>query len=157
MRPMAWMGIVIVLALTIDSAAMYAQDAGLRQAPGLRCSQATIRGTWGIQIQGTRPVGTDQVETIIGVVLRTYDGHGNFTQIDNVHGSLSGIVRDRPGFGTYEVNADCSLVAFLLLPGPPFSIEERGVIVDSGNEIRAIVAEPLPVMVSSVHRRVQSR
>jgi len=118
------------------------------------CSVATLRGDYGIQIQGTRPSGPGRpMESIVGVVIRTYDGRGNFEQIDNVHGSISGTVPDRPGFGTYVVNADCTGVAYLQLPG--FAIEERLVIVDNGLELRSATMNPSPVMVTGTHRKIQ--
>lgn len=119
------------------------------------CSVATLRGDYGIQIQGTRPSGPGgPIESVVGVVIRTYDGNGNFEQIDNVHGSISGTVPNRPGFGTYVVNADCTGVAYLQLPGPPFAIEERLVIVDNGLELLGATINPQPVMVTSVQRKI---
>jgi hypothetical protein len=47
-------------------------------------------------------------ESVISVVLRNYDGQGNISQIDNVKGSITGIVSDRQGSGTYEVSPDCT-------------------------------------------------
>ena len=72
------------------------------------------------------------MQAVIGVVLRTYDGAGAFTQVDNIKGSVTGIVPDRPGSGTYQVNADCSAVT-LFQPGPGITLEERMVIVDHGD------------------------
>ena len=92
------------------------------------------------------------MESVVGVVIRTYDGSGNFEQVDNVHGSISGTVPDRPGFGTYVVNADCTGVGYLQLPG--FAIEERLVIVDNGLELRSATMNPPPVMVTGVHRKI---
>jgi hypothetical protein len=120
-----------------------------------QCSVATLRGDYGIQIQGTRPSGPGgPIESVVGVVIRTYDGNGSFEQIDNVHGSISGTVPDRPGFGTYVVNANCTGVAYLQLPGPPFTIEERLVIVDNGLELSSATMNPPPVMVTSVHHKI---
>jgi hypothetical protein len=122
------------------------------------CNEATIRGNYGAQIQGTRPVpgGGSVFESVIGVVHRTYDGHGNIEQVDNVKGSVTGIVPDRPGFGTYEVNADCTGIA-RFQPGPGILIEERMVIVDDGREIRTITGSPAAVMVTGVQLRIHSR
>jgi hypothetical protein len=118
------------------------------------CSDRTLRGTYGIQITGTRPSSPGgPIETVIGVVIRTYDGHGAFTQIDNVKGSMSGIVPDRPGFGTYEVAADCTAVVHLE-PGPGILIEERIVIVDDAREIFGGSIAPGAVMVTAVQKRI---
>ena len=121
---------------------------------GSRCNNRTIKGTYGIQMQGTRPVpGGSGMEDTIGVVTRTYDGAGNFTQIDNVKGSVSGIVFDRRGSGTYVVNADCT-ARTLFQPGPGVSIEERMVIIDYGYEIRSITVSPQPLMITAVAKRM---
>jgi len=123
---------------------------------GRACSEATLRGDYGIQIQGTRPAPGGLTESVIGVVLRNYDGRGNISQIDNVKGSITGIVPDRQGFGTYEVNPDCTGVA-RFQPGPGILLEERLVIVDNGREIRSMVLAPAGVMVTGVHQRIHTR
>src|SRR5207344_3177463 len=59
---------------------------------GFECTDATIRGTWGTHMQGTGPVPPPLgggIQSLVGVVTRTYDGMGNFTQIDNIHGSVT--------------------------------------------------------------------
>ena len=113
-------------------------------------------GDYGIQIQGTRPAPGGLTESVIGIVLRSYDGQGNFSQVSNVKGSITGTVPDSQGFGTYEVNPDCTgIVRFQ--PGPGIVIEERLVIVDDGREIRTAVMVPAGVMVTGVHQRVHSR
>lgn len=121
------------------------------------CSNRTLRGTYGTQMQGTRPVpGVGGIESVIGIVIRTYDGAGNFTQIDNVKGAASGIVPDRPGSGTYSVNADCTFTT-QFEPGPGVLIEERAVILDYGNEVRSITVSPQPLMVTAVGKRIGFR
>jgi hypothetical protein len=95
------------------------------------------------------------IESVIGVVLRNYDGHGSFSQVSNVKGSITGTVPDSPGFGTYEVNADCTgIVRFQAAPG--VVIEERLVVVDGGREIRTAVMVPAAVMITGVHQRIHS-
>jgi hypothetical protein len=129
------------------------------QGRAFECDARTIQGTYGIQMQGTRPVPPalgGGFESVIGVVIRTYDGFGSFTQVDNVKGSTTGIVPDREGFGEYVVNADCTAVG-TLQPGPGIVIEERMVIVRDGGEIRSMTASPLPVMVTTVQKRIDRR
>jgi hypothetical protein len=120
------------------------------------CDELTIRGDYGIQIQGTRPAPGGLTESVIGVVLRTYDGRGNIEQVDNVKSSITGITPDRPGFGTYEVHPDCTGIA-QFQPGPGILIEERFVIVDNGGEMRTMTLFPPALMVTGVQRRVRSR
>ena len=123
---------------------------------GPSCSEMTVRGDYGIQIQGTRPAPGGLTESVIGIVLRNYDGQGNFSQVSNVKGSITGTVPDSQGFGTYEVNPDCTgIVRFQ--PGPGILLEERLVIVDNGREIRTAVMIPTAVMITGVHQRIRAR
>jgi hypothetical protein len=120
---------------------------------GKPCSNATLHGTYGIQMQGTRGVPGGGTESVIGVVVRNYDGQGGVTQVDNIKGSITGIVPDRPGAGTYEVNEDCSAVVEFE-PAPGILIRETMVIVDKGRELRSITSFPPAVMVTSVQIRM---
>jgi hypothetical protein len=137
------------------------QGSGQRPSVGgFECSDATIRGTWGTHMQGTGPVPPPLgggIQNLVGVVTRTYDGMGNFTQIDNVHGSVTGWVPDRPGSGTYQVNPDCTFATqFVPGPGAPV-IEERGVIVELGNELHSATVTPTETMVSAHSQRIDRR
>ena len=120
------------------------------------CSEATVRGDYGIQIQGTRPAPGGLTESVIGVLVRTYDGHGNFDQVSNVKGSITGTIPDSESFGTYEVNPDCT-GSIRVEPRPGVVVEERLVIVDDGREIRAAVMAPTAVVITSVHQRIHRR
>jgi hypothetical protein len=145
-------GMLLLVAGTQSSRAGSSVGPGV----GFPCTDGTIRGTYGIQMQGTAPVpppigGT---QSVIGVVTRTYDGMGNFTQIDNIHGSVTGWVPDRQGSGTYQVNPDCTAATqFVPGPGAPV-IEERLVIVDGGSELYSATVSPLPTMVTTVSKRI---
>jgi hypothetical protein len=78
------------------------------------CSERSLRGNYGFQINGNI-IG---LGPIAGTALVTYDGAGNFTQIDNVNINGGGIpVLNRPGSGSYIVNADCTGTQTLNLPG----------------------------------------
>jgi hypothetical protein len=122
------------------------------------CSDRTIQGTYGVQLQGTRsvpPALGGGTELVIGVVIRTYDGFGNFSQIDNVKGSVTGITPDRPGSGTYAVSSDCTAITFFQA-APGVVLQERMVVVQFGNEIRAMTVSPPGVMVTATAIRVGS-
>lgn len=137
--------------LFLAAATVWAQDDDGRPA----CSNATLEGNYGFTITGTRPSGPSlPIETVVGVAMTHFDGAGNLTQTDNIHGSLSGFpTPDRPGTGTYTLNADCTGTMTLLNAGAP-PIVLRIVVVDDGNEVRTAVVSPLPVLVISNGRRV---
>jgi hypothetical protein len=122
------------------------------------CSDRTIQGTYGGQVQGTRsvpPALGGGTELVVGVVIRTYDGFGNFSQIDNVKGSVTGITPDRPGSGTYVVSSNCTATTFFN-PAPGVVIEEKLVILQFGSELRSMVLTPPGVMVTATAIRVGS-
>lgn len=158
MKRMNFAPVVVILGAGVAFAGLWERDARANEpTQNRKCSDATLRGTYGIQISGTRPSApAGAIESVVGVVLRHYDGRGQFTQVDNVKGSISGTVPDRPGAGTYQVNEDCSGVA-QTQPGPGILLEERLVIVDDGNEIRSMTSLPLPVMVTGTSKRVLTR
>lgn len=132
------------------------------QSEELKCSNETLKGAYGVLISGTRPapfvpVGrpgyVGQIEQIYGTVVQVYDGKGNFTQVDNIKGSVSGITADRPGKGTYTVNPDCSFTG-LVIPAPGVEILNKGVIVDGGKEFRGNTMTPETVNVQSIGRKI---
>ena len=124
MQRMGWAATAAAtVAVVIGGAGVMGADAQDDER-GRSCSEATVGGDYGIQIQGTRPAPGGLTESVVGVVLRTYDGQGNFSQVSNVKGSLTGTVPDSQGFGTYEVNAGCTGVV-RFQPAPGVLVEER--------------------------------
>ncbi|PYQ55914.1 MAG: hypothetical protein DMF78_00520 [Acidobacteria bacterium] len=119
---------------------------------GRDCSNATLRGSYGFLVAGTSvPPGPPEI--FVGTGLRTFDGEGNFTHIDNSHGQVRGVVRNRHLSGTYTVNADCTGTATMVVPGAPFNIETAFVVVDRGREIKEAVMAPASSFTTAVARR----
>jgi len=147
----------LVIAWTLAALSATAVSAG-DQSSSRNCSAVTIRGNYGLQMQGTRPTPPPNsvIETVVGVVMRNYDGYGNFTQIDNIKGSVTGIAPDRPGAGTYEVYPDCTGATWFQPDpnNPGLVIKERLVILRNGAEIRGMAESPAPLMVTSVAKRI---
>jgi len=126
------------------------------------CSNETLKGAYGLSIGGTRPAPfvpdnrpgfVGQMEQVLGTVVQVFDGKGNFTQVDNVKGTTSGIVPDRPGRGTYTVNPDCSVTQVVNPPGQA-QIVSKGVIVDGGREFRQNTITPDLFMISAIGRKM---
>ena len=139
--------LITVLGTLMTTASLWAEP----------CNLATLKGDWGYVVNGTRPsVANGPLEQFVGTLVRRYDGVGGFTQVDNIHGALSGHVPDRPGKGTYTVNADCSAVAKLDIPGVAFQPEERFVIVADGNESFSATTVPAPLLAVNQGRRITS-
>jgi hypothetical protein len=158
MRRMSWAATAVAtVAVVMGGARMMGAD-GQDNERGRwkRCNEATVRGDYGIQVQGTRPAPGGLIEGVIGVVHRTYDGQGNFSQVSNLKGSITGANPDSASIGTYDVNPDCTGVIRFQAPSGAL-IEERMVIVDSGREIRTAVMVPTAVVMTSVHQRIHER
>jgi hypothetical protein len=71
--------------------AAWAQD-----APQTTCTNASLKGDYGFTLTGTRPSAPTPgaaIETVIGTAMTHFDGNGNLTQIDNIHGSVTGFHR----------------------------------------------------------------
>jgi hypothetical protein len=119
------------------------------------CSVATLNGAYGFMVTGTRPSGPPPaaLEQMVGVVLRHFDGLGQLTGTENIHGSLSELVPDRVVTGTYSVNQDCSGTINLTAPGIP-PLEMRFVVTNKGKEIIAAVMSPANVMVTAIGRKL---
>ena len=139
-----------VMALSVPRGAT-AQDEERSRA----CSNATLQGNYGFLVSGIRGAGPGLTESFVGTGLRTYDGHGNFTHVDSAHGQLTGAVRDRAAFGTYEVNANCTGTVTMIVPGAPFPIETSFVIVDRGREVKEAVMSPPSSLVTAVSHRIR--
>lgn len=140
----------MIYGLAFALTAMAQDDSG-----GRGCSNASLRGRYGFAISGTRPSGPPPapLEAMIGVAITTFDGHGNLTQVDNIHGAISGLNPDRPGTGTYSLKDDCTGTMTLINQGAP-PLELRIVVVDRGREVRAAVMTPATVMVTSNGRKL---
>ena len=113
------------------------------------CSNGSLQGSYGFQLKGTivglGPIG--------GVARLTFDGAGNFTQTDNVTINGFPIVPNRPGSGTYNVNADCTGTQTLNSGGQV--IHTTFVIAENGKEVFDVVTDP-QLVITSVGEAVSS-
>jgi hypothetical protein len=100
------------------------------------CSNGSLRGAYGFQIKGSivglGPIG--------GVARLAFDGAGNFTQTDNVTVNGFPIIVNRPGSGTYNVNADCTGTQTLNSGGQV--LHTSFVLAENGKEVFDEVTDP---------------
>jgi hypothetical protein len=134
------------------------------------CTNAMLEGDYGFVVTGTRPSAPTPgppPENIVGVAMTHFDGNGNLTQTDNIHGSITSTASpNRPGTGTYTINSDCSGIMMLSSSGSP-TLTLSIVVVEDGNEVRTAVTDPTAnvtpgtsqpqVIVTSNGRRVVTR
>ena len=142
-------GLAIIVGLSLSSKATAANNDGRRE-----CTNRKLRGDYGILVSGIRGLGPGRSESFVGTALRTYDGDGRFTQIDNGHGEITGFQQDVPAYGTYEVHANCSGTSLIYFPGAPFPVETAFVIVADGDEVKDAVMAPAPNIASASLWRV---
>ena len=106
------------------------------------CSNKTLKGTYANSLHGLiyPPDGSAPL-VLVGVVKATYDGQGNFTQVDAV--GVNGHVTPgwRPGSGTYSVNPDCTGTQTIVIPGMP-DVHLQFVVSPSGNTSHFVVIDP---------------
>ena len=117
------------------------------------CSNATLKGTYGFILTGTRPavMGGPSV-SVVGTALTTFFGDGTLAQIDTIHIDADALPEvDRPGVGTYVLNEDCSGTMTLSAGGRTLNLSI--VVVDHGREIRTAVLTPR-VLVTSNGRKI---
>jgi hypothetical protein len=107
------------------------------------CSNSTIRGRYAFTIHGTIFLpGGGSTLVVDGIDKVTYDGNGNFTQVDAV--ATNGILDAqgwRPGTGTYSVNPDCTGTQTIMVSGLP-DLHLQFIVAQSGNTIHQIVIDP---------------
>ena len=118
------------------------------ETPSLSCSNQTLIGDFGAQIEGTL-LGPNF--TVRGLLLMHFDGKGNLSAKSHVvvEGTPedSGWLRNT---GTYSVNRDCTGSAVISTAQPP--IPFHFVIVKSGNKIHSVVdGNAITVVAYRVH------
>lgn len=122
------------------------------------CSNATLKGDYGLHATGIRPAvppaGIGQPEHHATLAIRSYDGKGTFTGTGIVsNGQISGVSQNTSTSGTYEVNADCSGIVTISIPGLPVQIRSAFVIVDRGREIKEVPLSPGSVGVAILRKK----
>ena len=124
---------LLALALVVSSPLMSHASA---------CSNSTIRGSYAFTIHGTLFLPNGSTLVVDGIDKVTFDGKGNFTQVDAV--AMNGILDApgwRPGTGTYSVNPDCTGTITVTNGNQP-EIHLQMIIAQSGNTIHEMVIDP---------------
>ena len=105
------------------------------------CSNSTIRGSYAFTIHGTIFLPNGSTLLIDGLAKQTFDGDGNFTQVDAVATNGNLPPGWRPGSGTYSVNPDCTGTQTIVIPGNP-DVHLQLIVAQSGNTIHQVVIDP---------------
>jgi hypothetical protein len=105
------------------------------------CSNSTIRGSYAFTIHGTIFLPDGSTVLLDGLAKQTFDGNGNFTQVDAVAANGNLPPGWRPGSGTYSVNPDCTGTQTIVIPGNP-DVHVQFIVAQSGNTIHQVVIDP---------------
>ena len=105
------------------------------------CSNATLKGTYANTIHGQLFLPNGVVLVIDGITKATYDGEGNFTQVDAVADNGNFTPGWRPGSGTYSVNPDCTGTQTNSIPGLP-DLHLQFIVSPSGRKSWFVVTDP---------------
>lgn len=105
------------------------------------CNNWTIKGTYVLTLRGQVLLPDGSSIILDGLAKPTFDGRGNFTQVDAV--ASNGVMMPgwRPGSGTYSVNADCTGTQTISVAGQP-DLHLQFIVSQSGNKIRQVVSDP---------------
>jgi hypothetical protein len=105
------------------------------------CSNSTIRGSYAFTIHGSIFLPDGSTVLLDGLAKQTFDGNGNFRQVDAVAANGNLPPGWRPGSGTYSVNPDCTGTQTIVIPGNP-DLHTQFIVSQSGNMIRGMVIDP---------------
>ena len=123
---------LLALALVVSSPLMsHASD----------CSNSTIRGSYAFTIHGSIVLPDGSTLLVDGLAKQTFDGNGNFTQVDAVATNGNLPPGWRPGSGTYSVNPDCTGTQTIVIPDNP-DVHLQFIVAQSGNTIHQVVIDP---------------
>jgi hypothetical protein len=113
---------------------------GANLAQAGSCSNASLKGKYGQTISGELLPGPGVVLPQNGVAMTTFDGSGEFSQVDFVviDGAPQGSVFQTET-GTYKVNSDCTGTATINYTNGSKIVLEL-VVVNQGREFRTVVS-----------------
>jgi hypothetical protein len=141
------------MAKTLAIAALTALALGMAPtatADGLRCSKATLRGTYAHTGTGVITAPPELAGPLANVGTETFDGRGGLTSSGFV--SLNGNIVAVTETGTYTVNSDCTGTYTVQISPLGITTSAFFVIDDSANGLQVISTDP-GVVITGIARR----
>jgi hypothetical protein len=139
LRRMTPVAMAIGLAGTLALGSRWSARAHADDDDGGQCSNRTLHGDYGFDIDGTILAGP-RAGLLRGVAMTHFDGLGGLSQVDFATSNGVPSWPDwRPVTGTYDLNPDCTGTAELVPSDGSPTLHLRLVVVDRGRQIRTIV------------------
>jgi hypothetical protein len=136
--------IVAVLSVVAAGTVFLGVEPNAKADPAPVCSLSSLRGTYGVKLDGIVQVPTNPERKLDLVASVTFDGAGNFNA-SKVFGQINGTQISTPFAGTYTVSSDCTGAMDLTKVFNGFSnVMAALVVVDRSNELFLVVEAPLP-------------
>lgn len=104
------------------------------------CTLATLAGTYGLTVEGSRFVPGKGVLPVTGFAIPTFDGRGHVRQIDTI--TLGGVLvgHNRVSMGTYSVNPNGT--GTITLFAGPVTLHIDFVVTEGGRQMHTIRIDP---------------
>jgi hypothetical protein len=125
------------------------------KAESVRCSNATLKGTYVDKDTGFLTAPNAVASPFAGLNIETFDGNGKMTGTGI--GSLNGNIVAVTQTGTYKVNPDCTGSYTVKIDPLGLTVHGSFVIVDGGNELQIIITDPGTVITCVARRRFPVR
>jgi len=119
------------------------------------CLNITIKESYAFTIRGQILTPNGQL-LIDGIAKTTFDGNGNFTQVDAV--AVNGVLPLvwRTGTGSYSVSSDCTGTMTLINPNQP-PLHLAILVSRSGDVIHTVVTDQGVAVTSDAERVVAAK
>ncbi len=126
------------------------------QEDSFSCTNATLNGSYGLQIVGFRLPAEGSYIPFGAVGLRNFDGNGNYsgTGITNVQGDFAKTNIS----GTYTVDPNCTIeITYTTTSndGTNRDTVQSGTIVNRGREILTLQTSPADNVENSIYKKVR--
>jgi hypothetical protein len=122
----------------------------LAKAEGKRCSNATVKGTFGEKDTGFITAPPEFAGPFAGINTEVFDGNGGLAGAGMV--SINGNIVPQTYKGTYMVNPDCT-GTYTVLNSLGLTIHAFFVVVAGGNELEIVITDPGTVITCVAHRQ----
>jgi hypothetical protein len=148
--------LVTVFLITFTLGVVGLNEAAKAQENSFSCTEATLNGSYGLQVKGFRLPSCSSYIPFGATGLRNFDGNGNYTRtgITNVEGTFA----QTNISGTYTVEPDCTIEINYTTTSADGTVRETvqsGVIVHRAREILTLQTSPDDNVQTGIYKKVR--